>query len=249
MFDCTIQTFGDVRHVPDLKRNLSSLSTPESKRHKFFSDGGVLKVLKGPLVFLKGHKGYANLYVMEGSTVLRDAAVASFTPSNVVFTKIWHIRLGHMSQQGMNELSHKGMLRSQCTSKLDFCEHCVFGKQTRMRFSSRIHTTKSILDYIHSDLWGLSSGSSQGRAHYMLTFIDDLSRKVWIYFLRHKSEAFQCFKEWKNMVVKQIGKSMKNLRIDNGLEFCSNDFNFFWNSEGIRRHLSLYDLILNENKN
>ena len=103
----------------------------------------------------------------------------------------------------------------------------MFGKQTRVRFSSGIHSTKGILDYIHSDLWGPSSAPSHGGAHYMLTFIDDFSRKVWVYFLKHKSEAFQRFKEWKIMAEKQIGKSVKNLRTDNGLELCSNDFNFF----------------------
>ena len=41
------------------------------------------------------------------------------------------------------------------------------------------------------------------------------------------------------MVDKQTRKSVKNLRTDNGLEFFSNDFNSFCNSEGIRRHLTV----------
>ena len=86
---------------------------------------------------------------------------------------------------------------------------------------------------------GPSSGPSHGGAHYMLTFIDDFSRKVWIYFLRHKSEAFQRFKEWKIMVERQTGKFVKKLRTNNGLEFHSNDFNLFCNFEGIRRHLTI----------
>ena len=69
-----------------------------------------MKFLKGALVVLKGHRRYANLYVMEGSTVLGDAIVASSTPSDADITKIWHMRLGHMSQQGMNELSRRGLL-------------------------------------------------------------------------------------------------------------------------------------------
>ena len=132
-----------------------------------------------------------------------------------------------MSQQGMDELSCWGLLCGQCTSNLVFCEHCVFRKQTRVKLTLGIHTTKGILDYIHSHLWGPSSGPSHGGAHYMLTFIDDFSKKVWVYFLRHKFEAFQPFKEWKIMVEKQTRKSVKNLRTNNGLEFCSNDFNLF----------------------
>jgi len=36
-----------------------------------------------------------------------------------------------------------------------------------------------------------------GGACYYVTFIDDFSQKVWVYFLKQKSEAFQKFKEWK----------------------------------------------------
>ena len=86
-FDGTIRTFGNVRHVPNLKRNLISLSTLDSKGYKFFSEHGVLKFLKGALVVLKGHKRYANLYVMEGRTVLGDVAVASSTPQTLILQR------------------------------------------------------------------------------------------------------------------------------------------------------------------
>jgi hypothetical protein len=38
---------------------------------------------------------------------------------------------------------------------------------------------------------------SIGDSFYFLTFIDDFSRKIWIYFLIHKSETFAKFKEFK----------------------------------------------------
>lgn len=54
----------------------------------------------------------------------------------------------------------------------------VFGKQCRVKFGIAAHTTKSMVDYFHSDLWGLSVVPSHGSVRYMLTFIDDYSRKV-----------------------------------------------------------------------
>ena len=72
--------------------------------------------------------------------------------------------------------------------KLEFCEHCVFGKQKRVSFSTVTHDTKGILDYIHYDLWGRSKVPSLGGCEYMITFIDDFSRKVWVYFLKHKND-------------------------------------------------------------
>ena len=61
----------------------------------------------------------------------------------------------------------------------------------------------------------------------MLTFVDDFSRKVWVYFLRHKNKAFPMFKKFKALVKKQTGRKIKKLRTDNGLEFCETDFNEF----------------------
>ena len=67
-------------------------------------------------------------------------------------TRLWHMRLGHMSENGMTELSRRGLLDGQSTSKLKFFEHCVFGKQRRVKFSKGIHNTKGTLDYLYYDL-------------------------------------------------------------------------------------------------
>jgi hypothetical protein len=37
-----------------------------------------------------------------------------------------------------------------------------------------------------------------GGRFYFLKFIDDFSKKIWIYFLRHKSKTFAKFKEFKD---------------------------------------------------
>ena len=70
----------------------------------------------------------------------------------------------------------------------------------------------------------------------MLTFIDDYSRRVWVYILKRKDEVFVNFKQWKTMIKKQTGKSVKLLRTDNVLEFCQGEFNEFCKNEGIVRH-------------
>lgn len=69
-----------------------------------------------------------------------------------------------------------------------------------------------------------------------MTFIDDFTRKVWIYFLRTKDEAFRTFVEWKTMVENQSNRKVKKLRTDNGLEFCNQEFDGFCKQEGVVRH-------------
>jgi hypothetical protein len=105
------------------------------------------------------------------------------------------MRLEHMSEQALNELCKRGLLDEHSIGKLKFCEHCVFGKHNRVSFNTSTHKSKGILDYVYFDLWGLSHKPSIGGSHYMLTLIDDYSRKVWPYFLKDKSEAFSAFKE------------------------------------------------------
>jgi len=81
-------------------------------------------------------------------------------------------------------------------------------------------------------------------SRYMLTFIDDFSRKVWAYFLKEKSEAFKVFKEWKALLENQTGKKIKRLRTDNGLEFCiTNLMSFVKPKEllGIKQWLILHN--------
>ena len=85
-------------------------------------------------------------------------------------------------------------------TKLKFYEHYVFGKQRRVKFSKGIHNTKGTLDYLHPDLWGPSRVLSDGGANYMLTIIDDFSRRAWSFFLKNKSDGFATFKEWKILI-------------------------------------------------
>ena len=43
-------------------------------------------------------------------------------------TKLWHCRLGHMTDKGMPFLSKLGLLGGEATGKTKFCEACIKGK-------------------------------------------------------------------------------------------------------------------------
>jgi hypothetical protein len=57
-----------------------------------------------------------------------------------------------------------------------------------------------ILDLVHIDVCGTMSQASLSGHEYHITFIDDYSRKNWIYFLKTKSEVFKRFQEFKSLV-------------------------------------------------
>ncbi|GJU50677.1 retrotransposon protein, putative, ty1-copia subclass [Tanacetum coccineum] len=54
-----------------------------------------------------------------------------------------------------------------------------------------------------------------------------------------KHEAFGKFKEWKQLVENQTGKTVKKLRTDKGLKFCNQEFEQLCDKSGIARHLTV----------
>jgi transposase InsO family protein len=80
---------------------------------------------------------------------------------------------------------------------------------------------------------------SLGGSLYYLTFIDDYSRKTWLYLLKSKDEVFNKFQEFKAEIENLTNKKIKTLRIDNGGEYTSKEFIVFYKSIGIRRELTV----------
>ncbi|KAK3020800.1 hypothetical protein RJ639_047756 [Escallonia herrerae] len=177
MFDGIVKTLGDVRYIPDLKKNLIFLVTLDSIDCSISIKGGVMKVSKGAMVIMKGQKT-GNLYKLIGKTVIGAASVSTHASSSNDNSELWHKRLGHLSEGGMLELHKSKLLQGVKSCKLDFCKFCVFGKQKRVSFKAAFHTSKGVLDYVHSDVWGPIKHISNGGARYFVTFIDDFSRKA-----------------------------------------------------------------------
>jgi hypothetical protein len=119
---------------------------------------------------------------------------------------------------------------------LDFFEHRVYGKQKRVRFLKVGKEKKSErLELVHTDVWGPTQVSSLGGSHYYVTFIDDATRKTWVYCIQQKSDVFDTFKKWKALVENEIGKIFKCLRSDNGGEYCNKEFDYYFSYHGIHR--------------
>src|SRR5713101_2421118 len=83
----------------------------------------------------------------------------------------------------------------------------------------------------------MSSSSLSGYAYYV-SFIDNFSRKTWVYFMKKKDEVFNKFKEFKALVENHTEKKIKTFRSDNGREFTSNEFKELCKESGIKREFS-----------
>ena len=71
---------------------------------------------------------------------------------------------------------------------------CTKGKNRMKTFPSSESKEKGILEIIHSDICSPMSSSSISGYVYYVSFIDDFSRKTWIYFMKNKDDVFRKFK-------------------------------------------------------
>ena len=61
--------------------------------------------------------------------------------------------------------------------------HCLFGKHTQTPHEGVLSVKSSQLDLVHSDVCEMPQLSLGGKK-YFVSFIDDATRKVWVYPIR-----------------------------------------------------------------
>lgn len=137
------------------------------------------------------------------------------------------MRLSHVSYDKLDLMMKKQMVKGlpQLEIRKDIiCVGCQFGKAHQQPFESSKYKSKAPLELVHSDVFGPVKQSSIKGMRYMVTFIDDFSRYVWVYFMKEKSEAFMKFKEFKLEAKRETRGSIGCLRSDNGGEYLADEF-------------------------
>ena len=156
-------------------------------------------------------------------------------------TELWHKRLGHINFQSLYYLSQRNMVIGLPLLKKiqPTCEACMLGKQHIHPIPKHVlpYTTRP-LELIHSDLCGPLPHTSLKGNRYVLTFIDDFSRRTWVYFLDVKSDTFITFQDFQRQVEREMSLSLACLRTDRGGEYLSSEFNTYCTRQGIQRQFT-----------
>ncbi|KAL5494293.1 hypothetical protein EMCRGX_G015594 [Ephydatia muelleri] len=183
-------TLHDVLYVPELSYNLVSVAKVSQK-------GKIVKFTSNACYILdKKHKMIAkalkveNLYRFKCKPVHEHAGIATNSKED-----IWHKRFGHLGVSSLQRLSHDRLVDGfdyDVSQQLTFCETCPQGKQHRTKFPSSDWRAGELLGLVHSDVCGKMNEKSLGGAEYFLSFIDDKTRYVWVYFLRNKDNGGEC---------------------------------------------------------
>lgn len=228
----------DVYHVPGMKKNLLSVAQLTSLGHYVLfspSDVKVYKELKISGTPTMEGRRMESVYVMSA-----ESAYVNKTRRNET-ADLWHMRLGHVSYHKLSMMMQKSMLKGlpQLDVRTDtVCAGCQYGKAHQLPYEESKFKAKEPLELIHSDVFGPVKQSSIGGMRYMVTFIDDFSRYVCVFFMKEKSETFSKFKEFKEIVEGEVGKKIICLRTDNGGEYTSNEFSQYLRDCRIRHQFT-----------
>ena len=114
---------------------------------------------------------------------------------------LWHRRLGHINFDNLVKISKLGVVRNLpkiIKPSNPICKHCQLGKQTRVSFKTKEHSSSKPLELVHIDLCGPTRTKSlQGESYFML-FVDDFTRMCWVFFSRKNQRLFKNLKPSKS---------------------------------------------------
>lgn len=226
--------FDNALLVPNLRTNLVSVARIVDKDCEVVFNKHVATVrdIDGNVKLVANRVG--NLYFIKQP----EAQMAQNVCGSDLKLRLWHERLGHLNEKDLiRVLKDANISAGNGTKKLE-CRTCAFGKQTILPFKSSHERAKKKLEIIHSDICGPFRQQSMGGGRYYCTFIDDYSRYCKVYILRNKSDVFQKFLEYKEMVENLCERKIKFLQTDNGKEYCNNQFDQFLRDCGIQRRLT-----------
>lgn len=229
--DFTDITLSNVLFVPSLSANFISVyKVIEHENEVIFSkDNVTAKTKEGEMIFKATSSD--GLFVAE---FRKNEQLMLAQQTSDCF--LWHKRYGHLNERDVLKLSNKEMVRGMCIKSPEnfSCVICSLCKISVKPFEHiNGYYTKKPLELVHSDICGPMRVSSEGGSRYFISFIDDFSRFITVYFLKRKSDALKVFKEFKHNAETQTGCVLKTLRTDNGTEYLSNEFKNFLISAGI----------------
>jgi hypothetical protein len=162
-------------------------------------------------------------YVLQGPTLGGISALKVTTQEpNSPEAMVWHRRLGHLSPGSIRNLYKVTIgLKGPIKGLKEPCEVCITSKSVRVLSGKPVEHSTKPLERVFSDFWGPYSTPGLAGELYMLTFTDDYTRKLWVYFTKERRELRELFQVFKARVEAETSLKIKKVRCDNAPEYRS----------------------------
>ncbi|KAG8483232.1 hypothetical protein CXB51_022211 [Gossypium anomalum] len=222
-----ILRLSNVLCVPSIRKNLLSVSQFARDNNVFFEfhpSYCVIKDIQTGETLLRG-RVRDGLYQFSVDSQLSSPRVSTAhnvdlqasSSSSDQFT-LWHNRLGHPSSSVVATVLNTCGIVTNKKSLSNICIACQKGKSHKLPFSSSTTEYMELFELVVSDLWGPASVACEGHLYYV-SFVDMYSRFTWVYLVKRKSQALECFSQFQKMIATQFGKTIKKFQSDWGGEF------------------------------
>ena len=97
----------------------------------------------------------------------------------------WHTRLWHIGQDRLHKLTRADPLGLLTKKELSIYKYCLVGKAIRLPFE-KAKRASSLLELIHSDIYGLINMRPRHEGNYFIIFIDDFTWFDHVYLISLK---------------------------------------------------------------
>ena len=240
----------NVAHVPKLNYHLLSLRAVADNGHTYSGtkEGVTVFLSTGDTLFFPPVERLNFLYAYRPGMLFDETANATIapglSPSNrdtPVDINDFHVAHAH---------AHEGALRKTAKQmgvtlegKLHECKGCLLAKGIRMSTPSKTHCREDKrLSRVFVDLGGNKHVTSMGGNKYPMIIRDDFSRYAWLYFISHKSDAAEAFKQFlADLRVEGIPSEVVVVRSDNGGEFNQGEFGQLCRERNIKQEFTTAD--------
>jgi len=222
---------------------LLSLVHMRQQGHSVHMFDGKVEIRKDSnnMVVMTGMEDGTLLKLKGTSTHKQNVAYLSHHDVGIIpYSLLWHARFGHINYDSLC-LSRKNDAFGLATisRKLKQCDACILGKHNKQPFHDSTSRACRKLELIHSDLCGPMPVPSANGNKYIMTFIDDYTRMCWVYLLKDKSQALETFKNFHVWIQNETRSHIGSLRIDNGREHTSNEFESYLHQHGIKHQTTV----------
>ncbi|POM63483.1 Putative retroelement [Phytophthora palmivora] len=236
LMDGTTIKLSDVLYIPEVEGSLISVS-------KLVEKNVVAQFSKGQCVFRYGCTKVmeamrcGNVYKLK--TVGDDVCNVATTPRKEPWVVV-HARLGHIPFKRYEQLLTMADGVPEVTDGVTsdaLCAGCCMGKMRAddfPRYAEKLVKSAGVLVLVHTDLMGPMQTKTPGGCTYVVTFIDDYTRHVTVYFMKAKSDVLSKFMIFKAALENAMGQRIKRLRPDNGGEYTGRQFEAYLNNSGIK---------------
>lgn len=204
--------------VPKIQSNLLSVSKlcqSNCCSVKFFPNHFVVKDLNSGQPLLQGPLKQ-DLYHL--SHAFSPSIPPQALHTSIHSTSAWHHKLGHPSFKIIKHLTENHHLPIKIPASHE-CSSCHYVKSHKLPFSNHHLTSSKPLELLYSDVWGPTPVRSLDGYLYYLIIVDHFSKYVWLYPMKHKSDVFSIFVQFKSIVEKNFNLPIVSIFTDNGGEF------------------------------